>query len=85
MGHLGVTRRNFTSTQSSKRRSKENVGLLLTKGDKTMTDDTEKAAALEPILASHFLGQFYSQTPACTVWEGEEWLWRGEEHKLVNT
>lgn len=71
--------------QSSKRRSKENVGLLLTKGDKTMTDDTEKAAALKPILASHFLGQFYSQTPACTVWEVEEWLWRGEGHKLVNT
>lgn len=22
---------------------------------------------------------------ACTVWEGEEWLWRGEGHKLVNT
>lgn len=36
--------------QSSKRRSKENA-LLLTKGDKTVTHDTEKAAALESIFA----------------------------------
>lgn len=69
--------------QSSKRRFKEN-GLLLTKGDKTMTHGTEKAAALESIFGSH-LGQLSSQTPTCTVWGGEEWLWRGEGHKMGNT
>lgn len=83
-GHYRVTRGNLISMQSSKRRFKEN-GLLLTNGDKTMTQGTEKAAALESIFASHFLGQLCSQTSAWTVWEGEEWLWREEGHKLVNT
>lgn len=49
-----------------------------------MTHGTEKAAALESIFASH-LGQLSSQTPTCTVWDGEEWLWRGEGHKMGNT
>lgn len=83
-GHSGVTRSNLISRQRSKRRFKEN-GLLLTKGDNTMTYDTEKAAALEFIFASHFLGQLCSQTSACTLWEGEGWLWREEGHKLMNT
>lgn len=39
-----------------------------------MIDDTEKAAALNTISASRFLGKVSSQTSACTVWEGERWL-----------
>lgn len=48
-----------------------------------MIDDTEKAAALNIIFASHFLG--CSHTSACTVWAGEGWLRVGGTNTLVNT